>query len=267
MKRRHFLSGLLTAGTLHSAVGSRLSALALQGDAAAVTRVLVVFKCHLDVGFDDTQAAIMRLYFDHFFSRAIEIGEQMSQAGGDRYVWTTGSWMLYEYLEQASAEQRRRAEKAIAAGHLAWHALPFTWQTEMLDRTMIAGSIGFSKSLDQRYGRTTTGAKMTDVPGHTRGIIAPLQESGVTLLHIGINSASTPAEVPRLFVWKDGNGGELTVMYHPDYGGTFALAGSGLAVAIEVRDDNSGPHTPDEIAAIYKKLRATFPSATITASS
>jgi Domain of unknown function (DUF5054) len=267
MKRRHFLSGLVTAGTLHSALGSRLSALALQGDAAAVTRVLVVFKCHLDVGFDDTQAAIMQLYFDDFFPRAIEIGEQMSQAGGDRYVWTTGSWMLYEYLEHASAEQRKRAEKAIAAGHLAWHALPFTWQTEMLDRTMIAGSIGFSKSLDQRYGRTTTGAKMTDVPGHTRGIIAPLQESGVTFLHIGINSASTPAEVPRLFVWKDGNGGELTVMYHPDYGGTFAVPGSGLAVAIEVRDDNSGPHTPDEIAAIYKKLRATFPNATITASS
>ena len=267
MKRRHFLSGVVSAGALHSAVGSRLSGFALQADAAAVTRVLVMFKCHLDVGFVDTQAAIMRLYFDHYFPKAIDIGEQMSQAGGDRYVWTTGSWLLYEYLEQAGAEQRKRAEKAIAAGHLAWHALPFTWETELLDRTMIAGAIGFSKSLDQRYGRTTSGAKMTDVPGHTRGIIAPLQENGVTFLHIGINSASTPAEVPRLFVWKDTNGGELTVMYHPNYGGTFALPGSGLAVAIEVKDDNGGPHTPEEIAAIYKELRATFPNATISASS
>jgi Domain of unknown function (DUF5054) len=267
MKRRHFLSGVVSAGALHSALGGRLSALALQADAAAVTRVLVMFKCHLDVGFVDTQAAIMRLYFDHYFPKAIDIGEQMSQTGGDRYVWTTGSWMLYEYLEQASAEQRKRAEKAIAAGHLAWHALPFTWQSELLDRTMIIGSIGFSKSLDQRYRRTTSGAKMTDVPGHTRGIIAPLQGNGVTFLHIGINSASTPAEVPRLFVWKDTSGGELTVMYHPDYGGTFALPGSGLAVAIEVKDDNGGPHTPEEISAIYKKLRATFPNATISASS
>ena len=267
MKRRQFLSGLVSAGTLHSAVGSRLSALVLQADAAAVTRVLVMFKCHLDVGFVDTQAAIMRLYFDHYFPKAIDIGEQMSQAGGDRYVWTTGSWMLYEYLEQASAEQRKRAEKAIAAGHLAWHALPFTWQTELLDRTMIAGAIGFSRALDQRYGRTTSGAKMTDVPGHTRGIIAPLQENGVTFLHIGINSASTPVEVPRLFAWKDASGGELTVMYHPNYGGTFALPGSGLAVAIEVKDDNGGPHTPEEIAAIYKVLRTTFPNATISASS
>ncbi len=267
MKRRHFLSGLMSAGTLYSAAGGRLSALALQAEAASVTRVLVMFKCHLDVGFVDTQAAIMRLYFDHYFPKAIDIGEQMSQTGGDRYTWTTGSWMLYEYLEQASAEQRKRTEKAIAAGYLAWHALPFTWETELLDRTMIAGAIGFSKSLDQRYGRTTSGAKMTDVPGHTRGIIAPLQQNGVTFLHIGINSASTPAEVPRLFVWKDTGGGELTVMYHPDYGGTFALPGSGLAVSIEVKDDNGGPHTPEEIAEIYKRLRGTFPNATIRASS
>ena len=90
---------------------SRLSAFALQGDAAAVTRVLVMFKCHLDVGFVDTQAAIMRLYFDHYFPKAIDIGEQMSRTGGDRYMWTTGSWMLYEYLEQANAEQRKRAAR------------------------------------------------------------------------------------------------------------------------------------------------------------
>ena len=75
MKRRQFLSGLVSAGALHSAVGSRLSGFALQADAAAVTRVLVMFKCHLDVGFVDTQAAIMRLYFDHYFPKAIDIGE------------------------------------------------------------------------------------------------------------------------------------------------------------------------------------------------
>ena len=53
-------------------------------------------------------------------------------------------------------------------------------------------------------------------------------------------------------------------MYHPDYGGTFALPGSGLAISIEMRDDNSGTHTPDEIAAIYKKLRASYPNAKIS---
>src|SRR5689334_24452348 len=87
-----------------------------------------------------------------------------------RYVWTTGSWLLYEYLEQATSEERSRMEKAIAAGDIAWHALPFTWQTELLDATMISGGVGLSRELDRRFGKTTTGAKMSDVPGHTRGL-------------------------------------------------------------------------------------------------
>jgi hypothetical protein len=267
MERRRFLSNLLAAGGLTAldAVGAmKLRGSTWEPDLAEITQVLVMFKCHLDVGFDNTQAAILRLYFDQYFPKAIEIAEETSRADVDRYVWTTGSWMLYEYLEQASAEQRKRAEQAIASGHLAWHALPFTWQSEMLDQTMITGAIGLSKALDRRFGRTTTGAKMTDVPGHTRGIIGPLAQNGVTFLHLGINSASTPAEVPPLFRWKDADDNELTVMYHRDYGGNFELPGSSLAVAIEVKDDNLGPHTRDELSAIYQKLRARYPHAKIT---
>jgi len=54
-------------------------------------------------------------------------------------------------------------EEAIERRDIAWHALPFTWQTEMLSPSMIEGSLALSQSLDRRYGRTTTGAKMTDV--------------------------------------------------------------------------------------------------------
>ena len=90
-------------------------------------------------------------------------------AGKRRYVWTTGSWLLYEYLEQASPADRKTMEEAIARGDIAWHALPFTWQTEMLSQSLIEGSLGLSRVLDERFGKVTTGAKMTDVPGtHAR---------------------------------------------------------------------------------------------------
>ena len=59
---------------------------------------------------------------------------------------------------------------------------------------------------------------MTDVPGHTRGLIAPLAEHGVNFLDIGVNGGSTPAELPPLFVWKDPDGASIVVMYHHDYG-------------------------------------------------
>jgi hypothetical protein len=78
---------------------------------------------------------------------------------------------------------------------------------------MIAGSLALSAALDRRFGAETTGAKMTDVPGHTRGLIAPLAAHGIQFLGVGVNSASRPAEVPGLFVWKDRGGATLIVMY------------------------------------------------------
>jgi len=232
-----------------------------------VKTVLVVFKCHFDLGFIDTQAGVMRKYFDQYYPHAIQIAKSMRDSGEDRYVWTTGSWLLYEYLEQAGVQQRKRMEQAIQEGDIAWHALPFSWQTELLDRSMIAGAIGLSRDLDRRFGRTTTGAKMTDVPGHTRGLIGPLADSGVKFLDIGVNSASTPPDVPALFQWKDSAGKSLIVMYHhKEYGGVVRVPGSDLAVAIEMRDDNTGPHPIEEIREIYAGLRKQFPKAGIHAS-
>ena len=266
MKRRDFVKSSVL--TLSGALLSKsLAALDVEtpGPNPDVKRVLAMFKCHFDAGFIDTQAAVVHRYFSEFFPKAITIAEQSRQSGGHRYVWTTGSWLLYEYLEQASPADRRRMEQAIAQFDIAWHAIPFSWQTEMMDSSMISGGIALSRSLDRRFGRTTTGAKMTDVPGHTRGIISPLAAQGVKFLDIGVNDASTTAELPPLFVWKDSRGASLVVMYHHSYGSIVAVPGSDLAIAIIVRDDNSGPHPPAEIADIYSALSRQFPNAKITA--
>jgi len=270
MQRREFVKSSIV--TLGSALLARpLEALSLQELAPAappnpaIHRVLVMFKCHFDAGFIDTQAHVVHRYFTEYFPKAISTAQQMRQAGSNHYVWTTGSWLLYEYLEQASPEDRQRMEQAIAEGDIAWHALPFSWQTELMDRSLISGSLALSRSLDQRFARTTTGAKMTDVPGHTRGLISPLAEHGVNFLDIGVNGGSTPAELPPLFVWKDPDGASMVVMYHHEYGSIATVPESDLAVAVVVRDDNSGPHTPEEIAKIYADLGERFPKAKIVA--
>jgi hypothetical protein len=263
MQRRVFIKSVLALGGGLAAAQRR--SFSMQGPApdGEVKRVLVMFKCHFDAGFIDTQAAVVRRYFTEFFPQAIRVAEQMRQSGSCRYVWTTGSWLLYEYLEQATADDRRRMEHAISVGDIAWHALPFSWQTEMMDESMIAGSIALSKTLDSRFGRTTTGAKMTDVPGHTRGLVGPLAAQGVKFLDIGVNGASRPAEVPPMFVWTDLKGASLVVMYHHEYGAVTRVPGSDLAIAIVMGDDNTGPHKPEEIVKICGDLKRQFPNAQI----
>ncbi len=226
-----------------------------------------MFKCHFDAGFIDTQTAVVHKYFNQYFPAAIQIASAQNTSGKRRYTWTSGSWLLYEYLEQATTEDRKRMELAIAHNQIAWHALPFTWQTEMLDPSMIEGSLAISRSLDTRFGRVTNGAKMTDVPGHTRGLISPLAKHGIKFLDVGVNDASTPAQLPPIFLWKDPSGASLPVMYHHGYGGTTRVPNSDVVISIEVRGDNSGPHTPEEIPAIYNRLAYSYPNAEITAAS
>lgn len=265
MRRREFIKSAVGSTLLYGAPGLRAfqSVGKVPMPDPAVKRVLVMFKCHFDAGFIDTQKAVVQRYFTEYFPRATELAAQLRQSSELRYVWTTGSWLLYEYLEQTSAGERARIEKSISSGDLAWHALPFTWQTELLDPSMIAGAIGLSQTLDKRFGRKTTGAKMTDVPGHTRGLIAPLAAHGVKFLDIGVNDASTPAEVPPLFLWKNKSGSSLVVMYHHGYGGVVRIPNSDHAIAVVVRDDNSGPHTVEEIRETYKTLGERFPNARI----
>ncbi|HEV2232734.1 MAG TPA: DUF5054 domain-containing protein [Terriglobia bacterium] len=267
MRRREFVKRVIAAGgALTCNPGFGQEALAPSG-ATEVKRVMVMFKCHLDVGFTDTQAGVMRKYFDQYFPAAIQVAAAMRQSGEDRYIWTTGSWLPYEYLDQAAGETRKRAEQALEAGDLAWHALPFSWETEMLDRSLIEGAVGLSQSLDRRFGRRTVGAKMTDVPGHSRGLVAPLAAQGVKLLDIGVNGASTVPQVPPFFVWKDPEGASIVMMYHHGYGATLQVPGSDLVVSLQMRGDNSGPHSVEEVRKIYADLRKQFPGAKVSAAS
>lgn len=263
MKRRNFIRDLLLAG---GALACR-PGLEVAGSVPPnqVKRVLVAFTCHLDVGFTNTQAAVLAKYFDQYYPAAMQTANALREAGEDRYVWSTGSWLLYEYLEHITGAARTRAEQAIGNGDMAWYAVPFNLETEMLDHSMLEGALGISHALDRRFDKRTTGAKMSDVPGHTRGLVAPFAANGVTLLDIGVNGASTVPEVPPLFVWQEPQGGSVVMMYHHGYGGILQVPDSDLAVAIDVRNDNAGPHSVAQVKNIYAGLRRQFPNARVSA--
>src|SRR6185312_12674646 len=110
MNRRRFVTSLAgTAGGLACGLScSRTEQPEVPKPDPAIKRVLVMFKCHLDVGFVDTQAAIIRKYFDQYFPQAIRTAQELRQAGKEGYVWTTGSGLVFAYLEQATPENRKR---------------------------------------------------------------------------------------------------------------------------------------------------------------
>jgi len=232
-----------------------------------ISKVHLLFKTHLDIGFTDYAANVLEKYFYHFLPSALELAKNSRLENNEnRFIWTTGSWLIYEYLEQANPAQRKMMEQAIEAGDVVWHGLPFTLHTELMSKSMLHAGVHVAKVLDKRFGKQTIAAKMTDVPGHTRSLVPVLQQEGIDMLHIGVNPASALPLVPALFNWQSPDGSETMVMYQGDYGGVMILPDEKTAVSIVFTGDNHGPQTQKEITRIYSSLENQFPNAKVQAS-
>ncbi|HAF61376.1 MAG TPA: glycoside hydrolase [Anaerolineaceae bacterium] len=231
-------------------------------------KIHLIFKTHLDIGFTDFASSVIQKYFTEYIPSALHIAREMRRTDqSEKFIWTTGSWLIYEYLEQAPPAQRKEMETAILAGDITWHALPFTTHTELMDAELFRFGLSLSQELDQRFGKHTIAAKMTDVPGHTRGIIPLMVEADIKFLHIGVNPGSSIPCVPALFRWQDPSGKELIVMYESGYGNIFAVDGIEDALAFAHTIDNLGPQSSKQVLDIYHSLQKSFPNAKIFASS
>lgn len=233
-----------------------------------VKNVVVVFKTHLDIGFTDLSSNVEKRYIEEFIPKAIEVSKSLRESGGEeRYVWTTGSWLVDAYLKQADGESLRTFETAVENGDIVWNGVPYTVESESMNRDMFEHSLYLSKRLDERFGKKTISAKMTDVPGHTRGIVPILADAGIELLHIGSNPAASVPEIPPICLWRDVSGKEIILIYQKGYGEDIILPDGETALSINFTNDNHGPHTVGQVRDIYRRLRSRYPNARIEASS
>lgn len=230
--------------------------------------VHLVAKTHLDLGFTAGAGEVVERYLTDFFPRAVDVARRLRSRGGpQRLVWTTGSWILDAALDRAEPDVRALVDEAIRAGDLAWHALPLTTHTELGDADLIRSGLAVSARLDDRFGRSTTAAKLTDVPGHTRSLVPLLAEAGVTFVHIGVNPAWPLPEVPPVFRWRSPDGSEVTVAYQDGgYGGEVVVPGCDDVLAFLHSGDNLGPPTVDEVLGAHVELAARHPDAVVVAS-
>lgn len=223
-----------------------------------IKEVYLIFKTHLDIGFTNSASTVVKRYLEEFIPNAIKVGYELKDTDTP-FVWTTGSWLINEALK---CDRDGNVEKAIRDGIIAWHGLPFTSYTEMMNEALFEYGLSLSDKLCKRFDKTIIASKMTDVPGHTMGMIKHMASHGIEFMHIGVNPATPLPPVPRLFKWSDGEN-ELTVMYQTDYGVTEEF--EDFAVAFGFTGDNCGPQNPEIIVKQYKELKEKYPDAVIKA--
>lgn len=223
-----------------------------------IKKVWVIHKTHLDIGFTDSAAAVLDRYLNTFIPGAIATARACNQGGKKNFVWTVGSFLIQLYLEQG--RDPGLLEQAIRDGVVAWHGLPVTTHTELMDGKLFQYGLGISQMLDQRFGRHTIAAKMTDVPSHTHAMVPYLAKAGIQYLHIGINGSSKMVKLPPLCRLRYGED-EIILDYAALYGAS-SVCGD-VAMEFAHTPDNSGPPSPESVAAEMARLAEKYPGAEI----
>ena len=231
-------------------------------------RIHLVFKTHLDIGFTDHASKVRRQYHEQFIPQAIATGEHFfaENPQSPAFIWTTGAWLIWDHLNSQDAEKVRRLERAIERGLIVWHGLPFTTHTELMSPALFRAGLTYAQQLDRRFGKTTIAAKMTDVPGHTLGMVPLMAEAGIRFLHLGVNTASPVPSVPPIFRWRAPDGSELVVMYQASYGATDFPAGPDIGLSFAHTNDNIGPQSVGQTVEVLRHMRHANPDADIAAS-
>ena len=234
----------------------------------SVERVYVVFKTHLDVGFTDLSSVVTQRYITEFIPKALDVSEKLrAENASEKYVWTTGAWLIWKYLHTVSPQDVKRLEAAIRRGDIVWNSVPYTVESESMNLDLFETCLLLSHKLDEKYGKKTIAAKMTDVPGHTRSIVAPMSRAGIRFLHIGVNPACPIPSVPEFCRWRDTDGSELILVYQQDYGSENVLPDGKSVISINFTGDNHGPHSYEKVKAIYADLHKRYPKARLIACS
>lgn len=82
---------------------------------ARIDKVYLIFKTHLDVGFTELGSKVVDTYNHEFIPAALKLSETFAANDTlkNHYPWTTGSWLIWNYLQSAGESERQRMIAAI----------------------------------------------------------------------------------------------------------------------------------------------------------
>ncbi|MCU7552544.1 hypothetical protein OCK74_25725 [Chitinophagaceae bacterium LB-8] len=219
-----------------------------------VTDIWVVFKTHFDLGFTDLPENVFKRYREEMMDNALKVIENSETLPKEkRFAWTVSGWPLQAQIlgPLQTPERKARIEKAIKAGTLVVHGLPFTMHTESLDYEDLVRGLGFSSAVARKYGLPLPiSAKMTDVPSHSWIMPTLLKHAGIQFLQLGCNPASQYPRFPELFWWEGADGSRILCNYTADYGSSIRPTTNWPCknyLAMQMTGDNHGPPSSQEI--------------------
>ena len=216
-----------------------------------VKKVHMVWMNHLDMGYTNTIASVVNIYFHEYFQRAVDTAEAVNRPGqAEMFKYTSHAFLIDLFLncptrlglhcDEPDADddvayegpspnfhshcvicpnttEISMVKEAIQSGVITWHAFPANCEPELADASLFESGLMSVHALDDMFSvKRKTVISQRDVPGVSRSVIPLMRKHNVLAFSEGVNGQIQPPSLPPIFNWTDPLSGEsIIVLLHP----------------------------------------------------
>jgi len=187
--------------------------------------IYVVPHSHTDIGYTHLQPEVEQRQIDNL-EKGMALAERTaSYPEGARFVWNVEVlWAADLFLQREDAQRVAAFESAVRKGHVALNGLYLNTLTGLSRPEEQIQNFRFATQLSQRLGISIDTAMISDVPGHSWGLVSAMTQAGIRYFstspnffdRIGTTQVAS-ADQPFWWVGPSGRDRVLTWNSHQGY--------------------------------------------------
>jgi alpha-mannosidase len=204
--------------------------------------VYVLPHSHVDIGYTNTQASILKLH-EANIDASIDLAKKTADYPKEaRFKWTTEAiWVVENYLKQADQQKKDRFWDAVKKGWISLDGAYGNINTSMTDSRQLMQMFAKSQELAREHGIEIHTMFQGDVPGASWGLSAQTEQTGIKYFLSGPNASDRIGNLAKWqdkpFYWVSPSGKEKLLFWQcQPYSIGYALKGTRIPNFFTVED-------------------------------
>ena len=150
--------------------------------------IFLLHHSHVDIGYTHVQEEVEKLQWSHL-EKAIELAKaSQDNPYGSRFIWNTEvMWAVESYLEKADEIKRKQFMEAVKKGWIELDGLYANMLTGLCSPEELFHLFDAGVNISSEAGVPLRSAMITDIPGWSWGLVAPMAQSGIRYFSAGTN--------------------------------------------------------------------------------
>ena len=182
--------------------------------------IYVVPHSHTDIGYTHLQPEVEQRQVENLVKGMALADKTAGYPEGARFVWNVEVlWAADLFLQRMEAPRRAAFEKAVTSGQVGLNGLYLNILSGLARPEELVQSTRFATQLAARLGVRIDTAMISDIPGHTWGLVPVLAQAGIRYFSTSPNffdriGTTQVASADQPFWWEGPSGRERVLTWN-----------------------------------------------------